>query len=124
MHIQIVEATNRGDVGGGLNWGKFLVGRFTDEWSRASMLPGLSEDLQIIARLPLLQQRGWGERHIMVFDLETGEGAVFRHGGLAKADLHKHKIWVCPLFEPFLEWLYEQPFAGPKPSGRRSRASR
>lgn len=20
----------------------------------------------------------------------------------------KHKIWVCPLYEPFLEWLYRQ----------------
>ena len=27
-------------------------------------------------------------------------------GGFARADLNKRKIWVCPLFEPFLEWLY------------------
>jgi hypothetical protein len=46
--------------------------------------------------------------YIFVLDLQTGEGAMFRHGGFARADLNKHKIWVCPLFEPFLEWLYEQ----------------
>lgn len=42
-------------------------------------------------------------------DLATGEGALFRHGGLASADLNRHKIWVCLLFEPFLQWLYQQP---------------
>jgi hypothetical protein len=45
----------------------------------------------------------------IVFDLQTCEGTAFRPGGRAKYDLDKHKIWVCPLFEPFLEWLYKQP---------------
>lgn len=43
-----------------------------------------------------------------VLDLQTGEGAFFRPGGYAAADLEKHRVWVCPLFEPFLEWLYRQ----------------
>jgi len=56
----------------------------------------------------LLSTRGWSHDHVWVLDLETGEGACFRPGGLAHADLNKHRIWVCPLFEPFLEWLYDQ----------------
>ena len=42
-----------------------------------------------------------------MLDLQTGEGAIFRPGGNAHADLQKHRIWCCPLFEPFLEWLYK-----------------
>ena len=45
---------------------------------------------------------------MLVVDLETGEGAMFSPGGLAAADLQKHRIWVCPMFEPFLAWLYKQ----------------
>jgi len=56
----------------------------------------------------LLAHRGWTKEHLIVFDLETGEGAAFRPGGLAAADLERHRIHVCPLFEPFLEWLYKQ----------------
>jgi hypothetical protein len=52
---------------------------------------------------------GWDSRHIIVFDLQTCEGAAFRPGGNAHYDLDKHQIWVRPLFEPFLEWLYKQP---------------
>ena len=40
--------------------------------------------------------------------LQTGEGAMFRPGGSPAADLDKHAVWVCPLFQPFLAWLYEQ----------------
>lgn len=41
-------------------------------------------------------------------DFATREGAAFSPGGFAKADLEKHRLWVCPMFEPFLEWLYKQ----------------
>jgi hypothetical protein len=44
-----------------------------------------------------------------VLDLQTGEGVVLRPGGNAKADLDEHRVWVCPMFEPFLVWLYKQP---------------
>jgi hypothetical protein len=44
----------------------------------------------------------------MVTDLQTGEGAIFRPGGLASYDLDKHQLWVCVLFEDFLTWLYKQ----------------
>lgn len=72
MQTKFIEATD----GGGFNWGKFAVCRFTD---------------------------------IVVLDLQTCEGAIFSPGGYAKNDLNgKHQIWVCPMYEPFLTWLYTQ----------------
>lgn len=99
MRTKIVEANN-----GRGNWGKFLVGQFDDaEWSRRSALPGEQGQPALLWRL------GWSRNEfIFVLDLQTGEGAVFRHGGFAPADLNKHKIWVCPLYEGFLIWLYQQ----------------
>lgn len=97
MKIKFIEAMHRGGTG---NWGKFFCGRFTkEEWGRPSA---------VSPRWSLLAQRGWTHDHILVFDIETGEGAIFKPGGLASADLAKHKIWVCPMFPRFLEWLYEQ----------------
>lgn len=96
MRTKIVEATN------GFNWGKFLIGAFDVEWSQPSAISTLSSQL-------LLAQIGHGPGEILVLDLQTSEGAIFRHGGYARADLNKHKVWVCPLFEPFLAWLYLQP---------------
>jgi len=95
VKVKLIEATN-----GPRNWGKFMVARFDHaEWSRESKLtPGRA----------LLMQRGWGSEDVIVFDLETCEGAAFRPGGLPSADLQKHRVWVCPLFEPFLAWLYQQ----------------
>lgn len=101
MHTKIVELSN------GFNWGKFLVCRFDDtEWRRRSRIP---EDDPIAVPVPLLSRCGWDERHLGVFDLATGEGAFFRPGGSARHDLEKHQVWVCPMFEPFLAWLYRHP---------------
>lgn len=97
MRTHIVEATN-----GIQNWGKFLIGQFTEEWKHQSIV---SPDFG-----SLLAQRGYTHEHYLVLDLQTMEGAVFTVGkGLARADLAKHRIWVCPLYEPFLVWLYQQP---------------
>lgn len=94
MKTKFIEATN------GFNWGKFAVSEFTnEEWHLRSNLPGAEHER-------LLYGRGWDRAHLLVLDLQTGEGAIFRLGGSARADLQKHRIWVCPLFEPFLEWLY------------------
>ncbi len=82
------------------NWGKFLIGVFDQtELAVKSAVDGR----------PLVWGRGWGPGHVLVVDLQTGEGGTFKMGGLASADLEKHNIWVCPLFEPFLAWLYVQP---------------
>jgi hypothetical protein len=94
MRTHIVEVTN-----GPNNWGKFLIGQFDHEWEHTSAVD--------LGRR-LLPAIGWGpgSAYTLVVDLQTGEGAIFLLGGLASADLQKHKIWVCPMFEPFLEWLY------------------
>jgi hypothetical protein len=94
MFSKFVEVTN-----GPNNWGKFMVARFNTEYAYRS---------NIAEQMPLLRTIGWTHRHIIVFDLQTGEGASFLPGGRAAYDLDKHRIWVCPLFEPFLEWLYKQ----------------
>lgn len=95
MLTHMMEATN------GFNWGKFLIGRFDHEWQCPSLIT--------IPSVPsLLRQRGWTKNHLLVLDLETGEGAILLPGGSASADLNKHQIWVCPLYPAFLEWLYLQ----------------
>jgi hypothetical protein len=101
MEVKIIEAGN------GFNWGKFLVMRPDEnEWARGSAVPIAESGLPPVRSL--LAARGWAPYHIIVFDLETNEGASFTPGGLASADLNKHQIWVCPMYEPFLEWLYKQ----------------
>jgi hypothetical protein len=92
MKLKFVEVTN-----GLANWGKFAIGTFTpEEWQQRAVIDGGS----------LIAGRGWTDRHIWVLDLQTGEGAMFRPGGSAKADLDKHALWVCPMYEHFLIWLY------------------
>lgn len=99
MITRIVEVTN-----GVKNWGKFMIGRLdADEHAYQSAVDGSR----------FLQMRWDAAKHVMVLDLETGEGGMFRLGGLASADLNKRKIWVCPMFEPFLEWLYKQDVSDP-----------
>lgn len=96
MKTKIIEATNQN-----LNWGKFLVARFDSELRVRSAINPESP-------FPLLQQIGWAHDQLWVMDLQTCEGAAFVPRGNAKADLNHHRIWVCPLFEPFLQWLYQQ----------------
>jgi hypothetical protein len=84
------------------NHGKFMVGVLDEEWA---WLSGVDEGR------PLMQACGWwgaATDRIWVFDLQTGEGCFLHPGGSAHADLAKHRVWVCPLFEPWLTWLYEQ----------------
>jgi hypothetical protein len=96
MKTKIIEVTNAPE---GINWGKFMVGRFEPEEQNYH---------SPIEHHAFLNAR-WGPNHIWVLDLETGEGAFFAHGGCASYDLNsKHQVWVCPMFEPFLNWLYEQ----------------
>lgn len=99
MKTRIVETVQSKAVPG--NWGKFMFMVPDEEWACRS---------QVSTEFggPLLTALGWSDRHLWVLDLQTGEGAFFKVGGWAKADLAKHRIWVCPLFEPFLEWLYER----------------
>lgn len=97
MRTKVIEAVSYSEDDQPMNHGKFLVGRLDVEYSR--------KDVDGYA---LLLPRWSPTEHLFVMDIETGEGAMFRHGGLARADLTKHRIWVCVLFQPFLEWLYKQ----------------
>src|SRR6266705_5234768 len=98
METKIIEVTN-----GEQNWGKFLLMRFTaTEWNMRSAVSGAGL---------LLWNIGWNKHQIWVLDLQTCEGAAFLPGGCARADLDKHAVWVCPLYEPFLNWLYTQDLA-------------
>lgn len=95
MKSWFFEATNQ------VLWGKFMVGEFdSDDWSATS-------GVDLGRRL--LRGRGWGMEHRLVLDLQTGQGAVFcvRALGAAEVDVNEAKIWVCPMFRPFLQWLYE-----------------
>ncbi len=111
MQTKIIEASQPGDELF-TNWGKFAVMRFdAEEWERPSIVCPLEETpmmRQLGMGTSLLAQRGWGPDHIIVFDIETCEGAGFNPDGSAHHDLIKHCVWVCPLFEPFLAWLYTQ----------------
>lgn len=118
MRTKIIE-TEHGEGRG--NHGKFMLLRPDTEWERVSLLPTLQqarprsdEEGQVQDRLRVPTPNllggvcGWGLRHLWVLDLQTGEGACFLPGGYAVADLDKHAVWVCPMFQPFLEWLYDQ----------------
>lgn len=98
MQTKIIEAAHGKDVIAG-NWGKFMVMRHdAAEWAYRSAMDDR----------PLLRNIGTNPNMIWVLDLQTLEGVSVRPGGSASADLNKHKVWVCPLFEPFLIWLYDQ----------------
>jgi hypothetical protein len=100
MITHIIEATN---YPSGMNWGKFLIGKFDEqEWNKRSAIKDCDNGR------PMLPQLGWTYDNLWVLDLQTGEGALFNPRGLAVADLTKHAVWVCPLFSPFLEWVYKQ----------------
>lgn len=94
------------------NWGKFAVGAFgPHEYAWRSAIAEDPGQPDLLPQRPLLATLGWSKRHILVLDLQTGEGGLFRHGGHARADLNRRRIWVCVLFEAFLGWVYEQDLA-------------
>lgn len=106
MKTKIVEVGQSLESGYG-NWGKLLIGVFDTELRRQSQALAVSG---MPSTTPLLFYIGYDPSSMfLLFDLATREGAMFKHGGLASADLGKHRIHVCPMFEPFLAWLYEQP---------------
>lgn len=94
--------------GNDFNWGKWMLCRWDGEdWAVKSNLPGLYR-----GAYSLIASQGWAETHVWVMDLATGEGALFQLGGYAAADLNRHRIHVCVLFEAFLTWLYQHYRAG------------
>lgn len=98
MKYKFVEATQSDHF----NYGKFMVSSFDED--------DFAYQSKIVENHSLLIVCGWEiNRFLMVTDLQTGEGAIFlvRKGASVKMDLENHKIWVCPMYEPFLQWLYD-----------------
>lgn len=103
MNLVFLEATN------GFNWGKFAIGRFDgNEWAYPSKIDTMTGSTVTLS-VRLLRTVGWGPDHFFFLDLQTGEGAIFRHGGYAEADLNKHRIWVCPMALPALRYIMSHP---------------
>lgn len=99
MRSKIIEVCQPTPV----NWGKFMIAEFDENETSY---------ISVITKSPLLPAIGyWGEENkwLWLLDLQTGEGALFpvSSKGNAKYQLDKHKIWVCLLYEPLLEWLYQ-----------------
>lgn len=102
MQTKIIEATQPNPETNPQNWGKFMLMQFS--WEEFQH-PSAVESGRIL--LPAIGYWHYDPALLWVMDLQTGEGALFNTKGSAAYDLNKHKIWVCPLFEPFLEWLYK-----------------
>lgn len=98
MKTKIIEASDRDKF----NWGKFMLGRFDDEWHRRGQIDD--------SRQPLLSRQGWGPDHLLVMDLSVGHSAIFlpRAGSNPIVDVENTGIYFCPLFHGFMEWLYQQ----------------
>lgn len=100
MISHFIEASNDA------NYGKFLLLRFDEREAKTrTRLPGYRNSENIFT---FAGHRKLNPDMTFVVDLQTGEGASFDLRGSAKADLEKHKIWVCPMYEFFLSWLYQQ----------------
>ena len=89
------------------NWAKILLMKFGSEdllvRSKVSgdfLLKSVDNNRRV--------KTGTNAEKVFVLDLQTEEGAFFfpRKEGNAKDDLESHEIWVCPLYLPFLIWLY------------------
>ena len=102
MKTKIIEASDRDKF----NWGKFLIGRFDDEWHRLSLV---TDKL----RTCLIRSQGWGPDDILVMDLSVGHAAMFTPSRSAspQVDVENTGIYFCPLFLGFMEWLYQQDLA-------------
>jgi hypothetical protein len=107
MDVKFIEVIN-GSPGRRLNHGKMMLARWTaEEWAVPSLVAASAESPHPVVT-SLLALTGKSPRHLWVCDLETREGLCITPGGSARADLEKHRIWHCPLFPNFLEWLYTQ----------------
>lgn len=99
MKTRIFEATN------GAAYGKFLVGRFDEEWKYT---PQIEPDY---SHQRLLHREGWGPKHFMLLDLSSpGNGSIFHHNplGMAENDVEKRGLPFCLLYTEFLQWIYQQ----------------
>ncbi len=104
MKTRIFEATN------GAAYGKFLVGRFDEEWRR---FPQVEDEnyAGVWPGVPLLRREGWEADCFLLLDLSNpGVGAIFVHNphSVAEADVEKLGLSICWLYTDFLKWVYQQ----------------
>ncbi len=102
MDTRFVEVTN------GFNHGKFLIGRYSE--------PEMDERTQFggeFGQYSIIRSQGFSRLDHWILDLSTGEGAIFPLTGSATHDVHKRRIRVCVLYEPFVVWLYAHVAANP-----------
>lgn len=103
MELKFVEAGQAPEGGG--NWGKFAVARWsTLEMREPTRFPGCEG--QFITGLT-----GSPFDHIWLLDIQAGEGALFSINNPIPVDvphqLNEKQIYICPMFEPFMTWLWE-----------------
>lgn len=112
MLTRFIEATNIDH--GGINWGKFLVAKFDSaDWN----VHAVEADGLLLEVLP--GKESWNrDTSVIVFDLQTGEGARFDLRTEPAMQLDKHRVWVCPMFAPFLDWLFKEIQSRPPGLGR------
>lgn len=100
MKTRIFEATN------GAAYGKFLVGRFDEEWKHRPQV----EDLDF--NVSLLRREGWRKCFLLLDLSNPGVGAIFSHHSksIAKYDVEQKGIQkcICWLYTDFLNWIYQQ----------------
>lgn len=100
MISHFIEATN--DV----NYGKFLLLRFDagERAARTALFGYEGEPLWTFGGV-----RKLNPTMTFVVDLQTGEGAAFSLDPYSWTKLDaEHRIWVCPMYGPFLRWLCQQ----------------
>lgn len=99
MRTKLVEATQSP----AFNWGKFMLLQF--DYDDAQYQSQISKHQRLLAAVGY---QGDLKVWLWVLDLQTGEGAVFPvlNNGLLEYDIKEHQIRVCPMYKPFLEWLY------------------
>jgi hypothetical protein len=88
----------------------------------SSITPSLRLPLEPVARISeihiescpgrrLLRMCGWSPICCGCWISRPAKGRASKLGGRGSVDLSesgKQQIWVCPMFEPFLEWFYRR----------------
>lgn len=107
MLTKIIEASS-GMMG---NWGRFMLMQYQDAERNYPTHYQLTTEDRAGRRIPGVPMTIWVNDYppehavIWILDLITGEGATFDLEQELPEQLHRHQIWVCPLYQPFLVWL-------------------
>lgn len=102
MITRFVEVTD------GWMYGKFLVCRMdAEELATPSEMPDARHGERLLVHGG---RRRFNDHSTLVIDLQLGTAAAWPLQGLMEAYESEH-LWhlhVCPMYRPFVRWLYEQ----------------